>query len=198
MARIRLAEAADAPSFPEIYAPSVVDSCISFELEVPDAAEFRRRLEAQARVAPWLVCEEAGRVLGYAYGSRHRERAAYRWSTDASVYVAAGARRRGVGRALYRSLFALLALQGFRAVHAGIALPNPPSVGLHEALGFLPVGVYRAVGFKAGRWCDVGWWQLELLPRVGPPPEPLDVAAARALPGWAPSLASGEALVRSG
>ncbi len=191
MTRIRLAEAADAPTLAAIYAPSVEGSCISFELEAPDAAELRRRVEAVAPGWPWLVCEEAGAVLGYAYASRHRDRAAYRWSADASVYVAEAARRRGVARALYTSLFALLRLQGFRAVHAGIALPNPASVQLHEALGFTPVGVYRAVGFKLGRWCDVGWWQLGLAPPEGSPGEPLSTAAAAALPGWDAALARG-------
>src|ERR1051325_5368850 len=109
------------------------------------------RIEGGLAHAPWLVeADAAGGVAGFAYASRHRERAAYRWSVDTSIYVAAEARRRGVGRRLYSVLFALLRRQGFRAAHAGITLPNPASVALHESMGFLPVGVSRAVGFKLG------------------------------------------------
>jgi phosphinothricin acetyltransferase len=185
MVTLRLATARDAPALADIYRSSVEDSCISFEAEAPAGDEMARRLATLSPVAPWLVAVEEGSVLGYAYAQKHRDRAAYRFSADASVYVAQVARRRGVARSLYTALFQSLRLQGYFAVHAGVTLPNPASVGLHEALGFLPVGVYPAVGFKLGRWCDVGWWQLELAPRVAPPPgEPLPVEAARQLPGW--------------
>jgi len=100
-------------------------------------------------------------------------RLAYRWSADVSVYLAESAHRRGIGRALYEKLFGLLEQQGFRTLCAGISLPNDASVGLHEALGFVPVGIYHNVGFKHGAWHDVGWWQRELLPPSVPPPEPL-------------------------
>jgi phosphinothricin acetyltransferase len=98
-------------------------------------------------------------VAGFAYGGPHRTRAAYRWSVDVTVYVAEQARGHGVGRALYGALLPALAERGFHAAFAGIALPNPGSVALHEAVGFTPLGVYREVGFKLGRWHDVGWWQ---------------------------------------
>ena len=133
----------------------------------------RARIVSTIEHTPWLVCECAGELLGYAYASPHSERAAYRWSLNASVYVAAGCRRLGIGRALYTSLFALARLAGYYAVHAGVTLPNAPSVGLHESLGFVPVGVYRAVGFKFGGWHDVGWWQLELRPRALVPAAPI-------------------------
>ena len=108
-------------------------------------------------------------MVGYAYGARHRARAAYRWSVDCSVYLTAGERGAGTGRALYRRLLPELATLGYVTAFAGIALPNPASVGLHTSLGFTPVGVYRAAGFKAGRWHDVGWWQLPLRePPAGP------------------------------
>jgi phosphinothricin acetyltransferase len=169
---LRLACPDDAESIARIYAPNVAGSVTSFEQRPPSAEETGERVSATLQATPWLVCEDGGEVIGYAYASAHRERAAYRWSLDASVYVAPGARRRGVGRALYTSLFALVRLQGYYAVHAGITLPNVASVALHEALGFLPVGVFRAVGHKLGGWHDVGWWQLELAPRVGVPSEP--------------------------
>lgn len=171
---IRLAGPADAAGIAEIYAPIVAETPISFETQVPTTQEFEARITAALELAPWLVCADAatGAIVGYAYGSKHSERAAYAWSANVSIYVREGLRRTGVGRALYTALFALLRLQGFRAAHAGVTLPNAASVGLHESLGFKPVGVYRAVGFKHGQWHDVGWWQLELAPRVGCP-EPL-------------------------
>ncbi|MBV9809612.1 MAG: N-acetyltransferase, partial [Solirubrobacterales bacterium] len=112
---------------------------------------------------PWLVAVEGGEVSGFAYGSLHRERAAYRWATDVTVYVEPAYQRRGIGRSLYTALFELLACQGFYVACAGITLPNAASVGLHESLGFVPLGVYRRIGFKFGAWWDVGWWQLELI-----------------------------------
>jgi phosphinothricin acetyltransferase len=159
-----------------IYRPAVTDGVASFESEAPSAAEMAARIAAVTARRPWLVAEDdAGQVIGYAYASAHRERAAYRWSVEVTVYVDARHHRRGVARALYEPLLALLAAQGFRIALAGITLPNPASVGLHEALGFTPVGVYRGVGFKAGAWHDVGWWQKPLAGPAedGPPAEPL-------------------------
>ena len=156
---IRSATAADAASILAIYAPIVRDTIISFETEVPTAAEIAHRIDATLKTYPFLVAEMRGAIAGYAYAGEHRARAAYRWSVDVTVYVAAPARRSGVGRALYARLLPMLAQQQFHAAFAGIALPNPASVGLHEAMGFTPVGIYREVGFKFGRWHDVGWWQ---------------------------------------
>ncbi len=191
MRTIRLAVPADARGAAAIYAPVVAGSAISFEEDVPTADEMERRIRANLAFAPWLVCADGERVEGYAYASRHRERAAYRWCVDVSVYVRDGCRRGGVGRALYASLFALLRVQGFHAAHAGITLPNAASVGLHESLGFRPVGVYRRVGFKRGAWHDVGWWQLELRAREGAPAETLSMEALRASPAWPDALAAG-------
>jgi len=193
MRTLRLAQPSDAAAMAAIYRPAVVESAISFELEPPGERELAARLEALRGFAPWLACEDDGLVTGYAYASRHRDRAAYQWSVDVSVYVLDGRRRGGVGRALYGSLLALLRLQGFKAAHAGIALPNPGSVGLHEALGFRRVGVYARVGFKLGAWHDVGWWQLELAPRLDgePPPPPRAMADLLADPGFEAALASG-------
>jgi phosphinothricin acetyltransferase len=195
MSTIRLAEPTDGAEVAEIYAPVVAGTAISFETEVPSAQEMSDRISDNLTFAPWLVCTDAAHVLGYAYASKHRERAAYRWSVDVSVYVREGRRRGGVGRALYRSLFELLRLQGFYAAHAGIALPNDASVRLHEALGFRPVGVYPQVGFKLGRWHDTGWWQLPLRERTGEPAPTLSIEALRHSPGFAAAISAGEALL---
>jgi L-amino acid N-acyltransferase YncA len=181
---VRVATAADAPAVAELYRPIVAETAISFETEPPDADEMRRRILDTLPVYPWLVCELGGRVAGYAYATRHRTRAAYQWSVDTSVYVAAGDRRAGVGRALYTSLFAILSAQGYFNVFAGIALPNPASVALHEAMGFQPIGVYLNVGYKLGAWRDVGWWQLALRDAEAPPQPPLSMEALRTHPDW--------------
>ena len=157
--RIRSAITADAPAIQAIYAPIVRDTVISFETEIPTVQEIAQRIDDTLSTHPYLVAEIDGVVAGYAYASQHRSRPAYRWSADVTVYVAAEARRSGLGRALYGRLLPMLTEQQFHAAFAGIALPNPASVGLHEAMGFTPVGVYREVGYKFGRWCDVGWWQ---------------------------------------
>jgi phosphinothricin acetyltransferase len=160
--------ARDAAACAAIYAPYVTDGVASFEAEPPSASEMAQRIDAITRTHPWLVYEAGGAILGYAYGSQHRTRAAYRWAADVTVYVDAGHRR-----ALYEELIERLRRQGFRTLHGGITLPNDASVGLHEALGFRLIGVYRNVGWKAGRWWHVGWWQLDLGdPGKNPPPEP--------------------------
>ena len=193
-AAIRLACADDAAQVQAIYAPVVRDTAISFEVDPPDVSEMGRRIRGTLTRLPWLVCERDGEVLGFAYAARHRERAAYRWSVDVSVYIDRQARRAGVGRGLYVSLLAMLARQQFAAAHAGITLPNPASVGLHQALGFVPVGVYRAVGFKLGAWWDVGWWQRRLGEPAVPPAPPVDLpdlpeeAARKALAAGVPLL----------
>ena len=164
----------DAAACAAIYAPHVEGSAVSFEERAPSGAEVAERITTTSATHPWLVAEGNGEVIGYAYATPHRSRAAYRWATDVAVYVAASDRGRGYGRALYEALLDRLRRQRFRMACAGITLPNDASVALHEALGFARVGVYRRIGWKAGTWRDVGWWQLELAPPgEGPPPEPL-------------------------
>jgi len=189
---IRLAEDRDAAALARIYAANVTDTVISFEIVPPDAAEMAARVRRVQPHAPWLVYD-AGEVVGYAYAAAHRERAAYRWAIDVSVYVDGAHRRRGVGHALYSSLLALVRLQGFYRAHAGITLPNAASVALHESFGFAPVGVYGAVGFKHGRWHDVGWWQLALRDAGGEPAEPLTPAALAGDVRWSAAMARGVA-----
>ena len=168
-------EPADAAAVQAIYAPFVSDSATSFETVVPDEAEIRRRIEAQRERYPWLVFEADRIVAGYAYASAHRTRQAYQWSVDVSVYVNPRFHRRGIGRALYLALFDLLRRQRFVNAYAGITLPNPSSVGLHQSLGFEPIGVYRQVGFKFDRWHDVMWLHLRLLDHAAKPDELLPV-----------------------
>jgi L-amino acid N-acyltransferase YncA len=187
---IRLATAADASSCLAIYAPIVEQTAISFETEVPSVDEMERRITEKLVRFPWLVCAGSEGILGYAYGGPHRPRSAYQWSVEVSAYVAAAARGRGVGRRLYTSLLALLRLQGFANAFAGIALPNAASVGLHEAMGFQAIGVYRNIGYKLGRWQDVGWWQRQLRELPAEPAPPLPLAEARELPGWSAALPS--------
>jgi L-amino acid N-acyltransferase YncA len=193
---IRLAASNDAAGVQAIYAPIVRETAISFELEPPTVGEMQTRILKTLENMPWLVCERRGGILGYVYAGQHRTRPAYQWSVDVSVYVHTDARRLGVGQALYRSLFALLALQGFYQAYAGITLPNPASVGLHESLGFQPVGVYRTVGYKLGAWHDVGWWQLSLRERETPPEPPADLHTVRASPAWSAALATGMPFLR--
>jgi phosphinothricin acetyltransferase len=164
---VRTAAISDAEAVAAIYAPYVLETAISFEEAAPSDAEMARRIADTLPTHPFLVFEEDGRVLGFAHASPHNARAAYRWSANVTVYAAVGAHRRGVGRALYSSLLATLRRQGFHALFAGIALPNEKSVGLHEAMGFVHLGAYREVGFKFGRWHDVGYWRLGL--SDGPP-----------------------------
>lgn len=164
----------DAAACAAIYAPSITDSPVSFEEDPPDAAEMSARIERTGATHPWLVAESGGEVVGYAYACPHRTRPAYRWAVDVSVYVANGRRGEGHGRRLYTELLERLRHLGYRTACAGITLPNPASVALHEALGFAPLGVFHAIGWKAGAWRDVGWWQLELAPAAPDrPPEPL-------------------------
>jgi phosphinothricin acetyltransferase len=163
----------DAAACAEIYAPYVESSPISFEEAPPGPAEMAARIEATQAAHPWLVAEEGGGVVAFAYSCPHRARAAYRWAVDVSVYVAAERRGHGHGRALYEALLALLRGQGVRTACAGITLPNEASVGLHEALGFEQVAHFRRIGWKQGAWRDVGWWQLQLGGEdEAPPAEP--------------------------
>ena len=170
---IRDAMAADAERCAAIYAPYVRETAISFESEPPAADELARRIAEAQRAHAWLVLETDGDVVGYAYGGPFMARAAYQWATTVSVYLDAGRRRAGGGRALYEALFERLAARGHRTALAGIALPNDASIGLHLAMGFEPAGIYRRVGWKHDRWHDVAWYQRNLTDDDDGPPAPL-------------------------
>ncbi|HUR83800.1 MAG TPA: GNAT family N-acetyltransferase [Solirubrobacteraceae bacterium] len=163
----------DAAACAAIYAPYVHDSAVSFEDVPPSAAGFAETIERTSRTHPFIVLEDDGRVVGYAYASQHRPRAAYRWAADVAIYVDAGYQRRGAGRRLYEALFELMRRQGLRIACAGITVPNDASIGLHRAVGFQLVGTYERIGWKAGAWRDVSWWQKQLAPgEDGAPVDP--------------------------
>jgi L-amino acid N-acyltransferase YncA len=175
--RLRLATPADAAQIAAIYAPFCLETAISFEMAAPDEGQIRERISTLTQRYPWLVAvSETRDVLGYAYASKHRERAAYRWSVDFTAYLAPEAKRRGNGTALYHALMKICQSLGYYRAFAGITLPNEASVRLHEKIGFRAIGVYRRVGFKLGRWHDVGWWSLDLLPEEDAPREPRSIA----------------------
>lgn len=170
--RIRAATETDAADCAAIYAPYVDDTAITFELTPPDAAEFRNRITSAQQQHAWLVADLDDRVVGYAYGDAYKSRAAYRWACEVSVYLESGLRRTGLGRSLYTALFERLVERGYRTAVAGMTLPNPASEGLHQALGFVPAGIYRDIGWKHGRWHDVAWMQRPLATGEGTPAEP--------------------------
>jgi L-amino acid N-acyltransferase YncA len=192
--RIRFATDADAPALAATYAPSVAGAATSFELDPPDASEMSRRRAKVAARFPWLVFDAERAVLGYAYASTHRERPAYLWTVEVSIYLDERIHRAGIGKALYTALFALLARQGIKNALAGIVLPNAASVRLHESMGFSPAAVYRGLGYKRGAWHDVGWWQRELAPRDPMPVPPLRIAEVPA-EVVAEALRAGESLL---
>jgi phosphinothricin acetyltransferase len=152
----------DARVLSAIYAPYVEHTTVSFEETPPTPEEMARRIEKARTQWQWLVAEVDGVVVGYAYGTQHRERPAYRWSVEVSAYVDAKYHRRGVGRTLYDALFVDLAERGFCNAFAGITLPNEASVALHTRMGFTSIGVFRSIGWKFGRWHDVAWFQRRL------------------------------------
>jgi phosphinothricin acetyltransferase len=170
--RVREAAARDAVACAAVYAPYVTDTAITFETEPPAPAAMAARIEEANRTHAWLVLEIDGRVAGYAYGAPHKDRPAYRWTCEVSVYLEQDRRRTGGGRLLYETLFARLAARGYRIALAGMTLPNEASAGLHRALGFHPVGTYRRVGWKLDAWHDVAWMQRDLASPGEPPTEP--------------------------
>jgi L-amino acid N-acyltransferase YncA len=194
---IRLVADDDIAAITALYRPFVESTAISFETEPPGEDEMRRRVGDTLPSYPWLVFDFGGRIAGYAYATKHRVRAAYEWSVDASVYVHPGFHRRGIGRGLYTSLFGILAAQGYCNAFAGITLPNRASVALHESFGFEPVGVYRNVGYKGGAWHDVGWWQLVLRQYDGIPQRPVSLRAMQSRDDWGELLTRGVSAVRA-
>jgi phosphinothricin acetyltransferase len=157
---IRPVQPKDAQAIAAIYRHYVLNTTVSFEEVPPDAEEMARRLQAvQANGLPWLVAELDGEVVGYAYATKWKERSAYRFSVETSVYLDQAARGKGLGSALYGKLVELLQASGVHALIGGIAQPNEASVRLHEKFGFEQVAMFRQAGRKFDNWVDVGYWQ---------------------------------------
>lgn len=175
MIAIRAATPEDAGAIAAIYAPHVLSGTVSFETDPPDGRAMRTRMAASDGLYPWIVAtngDATGGVIGYAYATRFRDRPAYRYVCETSIYMADVAQGQGAGRLLYDALIDTLRAQGFVHAIGAIALPNDASIKLHESVGFRRAGVYREVGFKHGRWIDVGIWQAELNDPSVPPVEP--------------------------
>ncbi len=169
---IRLISREDSPGILEIYKPYVTDTAITFEYEVPTQDEFLQRIKANTSEYPWLVCLQNHKIIGYAYASKHRDRAAYQWSVDSAIYLSPLVHRKGIARILYESLFSILRLQGYFNVYAGISLPNEKSVAFHKALGFKEIAHYKKVGFKHHQWHNTAWFELHLSEHIDNPPIP--------------------------
>ncbi|HET6554487.1 MAG TPA: GNAT family N-acetyltransferase [Dyella sp.] len=166
---IRIARADDAAAVHDIYTPSVLSGVETFETELPGTEAMRQRITTRLQHYPWLVWEDDGRLLAYAYASRFRERAAYDWIAETSIYVHSDARRRGIARRLYGVLLDAMRLQGINQAVGVITMPGEGSVAMHESMGFTTAGVWRSSGYKLGQWWDVGVWQKELQPPENPP-----------------------------
>ncbi|HOP75503.1 MAG TPA: N-acetyltransferase family protein [Bacillota bacterium] len=179
---IRLATEADAAALLEIYAPYIRNTAISFEYEVPSVADFRERIVKVLDQYPWLVCEIDQSIAGYAYANRHRERAAYGWAVDASIYIRPEYHRKKVGKALYIALFELLKYQGYYNVYAGITATNEKSLRFHETFHFKPIGMYHKVGYKFGQWYDVVWMEMTLAEHPAVPEQPKRIDDIKDMP----------------
>ena len=173
MQQIRLANEHDAAGILEIYAPFIRNTSLTFETEVPTLNEFRERIKSYLVTWPWLVCDMDGTLAGYAYGTRHRERTAYQWCVEVSVYIHDDHQRSGIARALYTALIEILKQQSFRNVYAVINLPNDKSVAFHESCGFVYFATYKNVGYKLGNWKNVGWWEMQLNGYTNEPAAPI-------------------------
>jgi len=160
--KIRCALSSDASSILDIYAPYIANTAVSFETEVPTVEDFTRRIMGNQESCPWLVYESYGLIAGYAYASKHRDRAAYQWSLESSVYVNEGFRQQGIATKLYQTLFQILKYQGCRNLYAGITLPNEKSVNFHQKMGFNKIADYKNIGYKFNSWHAVGWYELQL------------------------------------
>lgn len=186
---IRSAQEDDAAAVAAVYAPYVRDTAVSFEVEAPTVAVMAQRIGETLTTHPWLVAFRDDKVVAYAYAGKHSQRAAYRWTVDTTIYVSGQERRSGIGRSLYKVLLETLQGQGFRSVFAEIVLPNLGSVRLHEAMGFKSIGIHKDIGFKLGRWQDIGYWRLGLADGAAPPDEPVPFAAFQQTPAFAEVLA---------
>lgn len=159
---IRLATLDDTNAILDIYAYYIRNTTISFETEVPSLSEFESRIEGIISIYPWLVYEENGKILGYAYACRHRQRAAYQWAVDVAIYLDKDTTGKGIGKKLYQVLLSILKLQGFYVAYGGVTQPNEPSNALHINNGFKKIAEYKNVGYKMGKWHTVIWYSKPL------------------------------------
>ncbi|SEQ84671.1 GNAT family N-acetyltransferase [Natrinema salaciae] len=190
-ARIRVATPADAAAVRDIYAPFCESTAVTFEETAPSEAEIVDRIESTLERHPWLVCELDGDVAGYAYAGPLRKRRAYEWVVECSIYVADSARRTGVGRGLYESLFAILERQEIRDVYAVTTVPNPETERFHEGMGFERLVDFPRIGYTQADWQDVAWWRRPLAAKSETPDRPRAFPAVREDEDW-------ESLVRTG
>jgi L-amino acid N-acyltransferase YncA len=194
---IRLVTLDDAPQILDIYAPVVRETPTSFEYVVPEIQDIEGRITKTLQQYPWMVCEIDGQIAGYAYASTFRSRTAYQWTTEVTAYVHPNYHRRGLGRSLYTSLFAILREQGYFNAMSVITLPNDASVGLHETMGFEKIGVFMNMGYKLEGWHSTGWWQLELRPMPINPSPPLSITDLATQPDFPDLLSSGHHHIRN-
>jgi len=172
---IRLILPGDVQGVLEIYKPYVLNTSITFEYDVPTVEEFSERIETITSEYPWLVCTQNNKILGYAYACKHRYRMAYQWSPESTIYLSPGIHGKGIARILYETLFAILRLQGYFNVYAGVGLPNERSEGFHRALRFEVIGDFKKIGYKFGKWHDTRWFQLHLHEHIDNPPMPISI-----------------------
>lgn len=172
---LRFIQVDDAEAALAVYAQYVLNTAITFEYEVPSIEEFTSRITSYAAEFPWLVCLEGDTVVGYAYAGKHRARSAYQWSPESTIYLSEHVHGKGIARILYEALFAILRLQGYYNVYAGVLVPNEKSEKMHLALGFEEIGIFKKVGYKHGAWHDVKWLQLHVAEHIinPPPPKPI-------------------------
>lgn len=161
--KLRFAAPADSGALLAIYG-QYIDTPVTFEYVLPSGEEFARRVEDISRDYPYLVCEDGGKLVGYAYAHRQMERAAYQWNAELSVYLDREYTARGLGKKLYGCLMELLRLQGVRTVYGVVTVPNEKSEGLHRAMGFHTMGVCRSTGYKSGAWHDVALFEKAIAP----------------------------------
>ncbi len=172
---IRLITPTDAEAALAVYAPYVLHTANTFEYEIPSLDDFRTKIEKITAQYPWLVCECDGEIVGYAYGSTHRERAAYQWSPESTVYISDKHHRKGIARVLYNTLFALLKQQGYINVFASVLVTNLNSVEFHRAYGFEEIGLFKNIGYKLGEWHTNLWFQYTLQEHVIDPHVPVPI-----------------------
>jgi L-amino acid N-acyltransferase YncA len=185
---IRPARIDDGAAVADVYAPYVLKTAVSFEVEAPSAAVMGERIDTTIVTHPWLIAESGRAVVGFCYAGKHSQRAAYRWTVDVTIYVKEDIRRSGVGRSLYAVLLETLRRQGFRSAFSEIVLPNDGSIRLHETAGFRNIGVHKDIGFKFGRWHDIEYWRLGLSESSAPPSEPIPFAVFKETPSFASVL----------